>query len=83
MEVNIQCSGGKVTATAGNFSVTCKNLQQACKWVDSVCYGWQPEKCIFGSGSCGYPIEDCSNCPCHPGSDDPYWGMTKAVVDGG
>ena len=28
----------------------------------------QPSECVFGCGSCGYPIEDCVNCPCHPWS---------------
>lgn len=83
MEVSILYEDGKVTATAGKFSVNCFTIHQACKWADAVCYGWQPEKCIFGGGSCGYPIEDCNNCPCHPGSDDSYWGRTKAVIDGG
>ena len=25
----------------------------------------QPSKCFFGCGDCGYPIDDCYNCPCH------------------
>ena len=25
----------------------------------------QPSKCFFGCGYCGYPIDDCYNCPCH------------------
>ena len=24
----------------------------------------QPSKCFFGCGDCGYPIDDCYNCPC-------------------
>lgn len=41
----------------------------------------QPTKCRFNEEcSCCYPIEDCENCPAHPGSNDPYWNMTKAVI---
>ena len=29
----------------------------------------QPTECVFGYGCCGYPIDDCYNCPCHPWSD--------------
>lgn len=29
----------------------------------------QPTECVFGYGCCGYPINDCYNCPCHPWSD--------------
>lgn len=25
----------------------------------------QPSLCFFGCGDCGYPIDDCYNCPCH------------------
>ena len=25
----------------------------------------QPSNCFFGCGDCGYPIDDCYNCPCH------------------
>ena len=25
----------------------------------------QPSMCLFGGGTCNYPIEDCFNCPCH------------------
>ena len=25
----------------------------------------QPSMCLFGYGTCGYPIDDCFNCPCH------------------
>lgn len=25
----------------------------------------QPSQCLFGDGSCGYPIDDCFNCPRH------------------
>ena len=25
----------------------------------------QPAQCFFGCGECGYPIDDCYNCPCH------------------
>ena len=28
----------------------------------------QPSMCLFGCGTCGYPIDDCFNCPCHAGS---------------
>lgn len=30
----------------------------------------QPSKCFFGCGDCGYPIDDCYNCPCHSWSPD-------------
>lgn len=42
--------------------------------------GEQPDNCIFGGGVCCYPIDDCQNCPCYPGNNDPYWGMTKARI---
>lgn len=29
----------------------------------------QPRECLFGRGECGYPIDDCYNCPCHEWSD--------------
>lgn len=29
----------------------------------------QPAECVFGYGCCGYPIDDCYNCPCHTWSD--------------
>ena len=29
----------------------------------------QPHNCLFGYGSCGYPIDDCYNCPMHSWSD--------------
>ena len=25
----------------------------------------QPSQCLFEPGVCGYPIDDCFNCPCH------------------
>lgn len=25
----------------------------------------QPSTCLFGRGTCGYPIDDCYNCPTH------------------
>ena len=25
----------------------------------------QPTQCVFGGGTCGYPIDDCYNCPVH------------------
>lgn len=41
----------------------------------------QPERCIFNEESvCGYPIDDCDNCPIHPGNYDPYFGLTKASI---
>ena len=40
----------------------------------------QPDQCLFYNDShCGYPIEDCENCPNHPGNNDPYWMMTTAT----
>jgi len=29
----------------------------------------QPTECVFGYGCCGYPIDDCYNCPMHSWSD--------------
>lgn len=29
----------------------------------------QPSTCLFGYGDCGYPINDCHNCPMHSWSD--------------
>lgn len=30
----------------------------------------QPERCFYNSLSvCGYPIDDCENCPIHPKDD--------------
>lgn len=35
----------------------------------------QPTDCIFGYGTCNYPIEDCSKCPAH------YWEFgTECVI---
>ena len=43
----------------------------------------QPDQCLFYKDSpCGYPIEDCENCPNHPGNNDPYWMMTSATFGG-
>ena len=40
----------------------------------------QPTMCLYDNDcTCGYPIEDCENCPAHPNSGDPYWKLTKAV----
>lgn len=35
----------------------------------------QPSQCFFGCGDCGYPIDDCFNCPCHSWSN--YFPMTQ------
>lgn len=44
-------------------------------------YEPQPEFCKFNKDCpCGYPIEDCKNCPAHPDSNDPYWKMTFADI---
>jgi hypothetical protein len=75
-----QTKDGKWEATTRNRSMVFDDYAIAGAWADAVSYGYQPDKCIFGGGSCGYPIEDCKNCPCHPGNSDPYWGMTKAVI---
>ena len=66
-------------ATVGRHSMVFPEYKIAAAWGDAVRYGYQPDTCIFGGGSCGYPIDDCQNCPCYPGNHDPYWGMTKAV----
>lgn len=43
--------------------------------------GGQPSRCIHSGGStCGYPIEDCQNCPIFPGNSDPYWGATICSI---
>lgn len=70
---------GKFKAEVGKHSMEFPDYVTASAWGDAMSYGYQPDKCIFGGGSCGYPIDDCMNCPCHPDSNDPYWGMTKAV----
>lgn len=47
-------------------------------------YEEQPDFCRFDKDCpCGYPIEDCENCPAHPNSNDPYWKMTEAVIGNG
>ena len=38
----------------------------------------QPTQCVFGYGCCGYPIDDCYNCPCHPWSD---YGMPLTTCE--
>ena len=38
----------------------------------------QPTQCVFGYGFCGYPIDDCYNCPCHPWSD---YGMPLTTCE--
>ena len=38
----------------------------------------QPEECVFGYGCCGYPIDDCYNCPCHPWND---YGMPLTMCE--
>ena len=40
--------------------------------------GEQPYTCIFDDGVCGYPVDDCENCPVNPNNLDPYWGLSKA-----
>ena len=30
----------------------------------------QPSMCLFGGGSCGYPIDDCHHCPVHEWETD-------------
>lgn len=41
----------------------------------------QPSDCLFGGGSCCYPVVDCENCPARPENGDPYLGMTSASVE--
>ncbi|MCD7891576.1 MAG: hypothetical protein LUG26_07525 [Ruminococcus sp.] len=42
----------------------------------------QPENCLYGYAQiCGYPIDDCENCPARPKNLDPYWGMNKADIE--
>lgn len=40
----------------------------------------QPSECIFGYGVCGYPIDDCKNCPARPDNNDPYWNMSSCEI---
>lgn len=40
----------------------------------------QPDECIFGYGVCGYPIDDCKNCPARPENNDPYWNMSSCEI---
>ena len=61
-----QTKEGKWEATTRNHSMTCDDYANAGAWADAVSYGYQPEKCIFGGGSCCFPIVECANCPCHP-----------------
>lgn len=64
-----------------------KNLM--CEIADKVCDGTvymecQPDNCLYDSkSSCCYPIDDCKNCPIHPGNNDPYWGLTKSEYKDG
>lgn len=42
---------------------------------------YQPNVCIYNDDlSCGYPFDDCMNCPAHPQSTGRYWGMTKGEI---
>ena len=38
----------------------------------------QPRKCLFTNGLCGYPIDDCYNCPVHTWSG--YVPTTTAEI---
>lgn len=41
----------------------------------------QPMFCNYDDGlPCCYPIDDCENCPAHPGNEDFYWGLTAAEI---
>lgn len=40
----------------------------------------QPKNCLFGQGLCGYPIDDCFNCPVH--SWNGYVPLMKCEVCG-
>lgn len=42
----------------------------------------QPDECIIYGGYCGYPIDDCPNCPSRPENNDPWWGYTTARIGG-
>lgn len=43
--------------------------------------GGQPSRCIHSvESTCGYPIEDCPNCPIFPGNSDLDWGATICSV---
>ncbi len=39
----------------------------------------QPTKCLFTNGCCGYPVEDCYNCPVH--SWNGYEPVTIARIE--
>lgn len=41
----------------------------------------QPERCVYDDSClCCWPIDECADCPNHPGNYEPYWGMTRAVI---
>lgn len=42
-----------------------KNIAKAIQGADIS----QPSQCLFGKGTCGYPIDDCYKCPMHEWSD--------------
>ena len=55
--------------------------REAWEYVSKHTDNYQPERCVFEDDCpCGYPFDDCENCPCFPGNHDPYWGMTKGVI---
>jgi hypothetical protein len=41
-----------------------KQLKSVAKAIESLKIE-QPSTCLFGRGVCGYPIDDCYNCPTH------------------
>lgn len=46
--------------------------------------GLQPNNCIYNKSShCGYPIDDCKNCPINPESDDSFFSKSKASIGKG
>lgn len=75
----IRVEGGKVIATVGKHSMEFPNIEKAGAWVDAVTYGYQPDNCIFGGGHCGYPIEECYDCPFHPNNYDWNYPMFQGV----
>lgn len=71
MEIHISHNSGKTvaTATAGGHALHCSTIFQAVAWCDAICYGVQPNRCIFRKEPCGHPIADCDTCPRHPGNE--------------
>lgn len=77
----ISVMGNGCVAVANGKRMIFPSFIAAVRWVEAVKYGFQPAECIFDGGCCGYPIDDCANCPVYPNSDDPYWNKTICEVE--